>query len=123
MKKRTQRKGYSKLSTNSKINKFGQKYSVEKGKAKVVNSKDSKDGFSEMGNVSIYEKVTATNILTENKLVTTKPWFSKSGSEKSVSDNRNMNLEFASSMASDIRPCKNSSTYSSTNIYIYMILL
>ena len=46
MKKRTQRKGYSKLSTNSKINKFGQKNSVEKGKAKVVNSKDSKNGFS-----------------------------------------------------------------------------
>ena len=28
-----------------------------------------------------------------------------------------MNLEFASSMSSDIRPCKNSSTHSSTNIY------
>ena len=77
MKKRTQRKGYSKLSTNSKINKFGQKFSVEKGKAKVVNSKDSKDGFSEIGNVSKFEKATATNIVTENKLVTTKPWFSK----------------------------------------------
>ena len=28
-----------------------------------------------------------------------------------------MNLEFASSMSSDIRPNKNSSTHSSTNIY------
>ena len=28
-----------------------------------------------------------------------------------------MNLEFASSMSSDIRPRKNSSTHSSTNIY------
>ena len=72
-----------------------------------------------MGNVSKFENATATNILTENKLVTTKPWFSKSGSEKSVSDNRNMNFEFASSMSSDIRPNKNSSTYSSTNKYIY----
>ena len=117
MKKRTQRKGYSKLSTNSKINKFGQKYSVGKGKAKVVNSKDSKDGFSEIGNVSKVEKATATNIVTENKLVTTKPWFSKSGSEKSVSDNCNMDFELASSMSSDICPNKNSSTHSSNNIY------
>ena len=117
MKKRKQRKGHSKSSTNFKINKFGRKNSVEKGKAKVVNSKDSKDGFSEMGTVSKFENATATNILTENKLVTTKPWFSKSESEKSVSDSRNMNLEFASSMSSDIRPSKNSSTHSSTNIY------
>ena len=28
-----------------------------------------------------------------------------------------MNLEFASSMSSDIRPSKNSSTHSSTNVY------
>ena len=55
--------------------------------------------------------------MTENKLVTTKPWFSKSGSEKSVSDNRNMDFELASSMSSDIRPNKNSSTHSSNNIY------
>ena len=40
MKKRKQRKGHSKSSTNFKINKIGQKKSVEKGKAKVVNSKD-----------------------------------------------------------------------------------
>ena len=57
------------------------------------------------------------NVCTGNKLVTTKPWFSKSESEKLASDSRNMNLEFASSMASDISPCKNSSTHSSTNIY------
>ena len=117
MKKRKQRKGHSKLATNIKINKTGQKKSVEKGKAKVVNSKDSKDDFSEMGNVSILENTTATNILTENKLVTTKPWFSKSESEKSASGSCSMNLEFASSMSSDIHPSKNSSTHSSNNIY------
>ena len=70
-----------------------------------------------MGNVSKFENATATNILTENKLVTTKPGFSKSEYEKSVSDSRNMNLEFASSMSSDIHPSKNSSSHSSTNIY------
>ena len=117
IKKKKQHKGHSKPATNFKINKIGQKKSDKKGKAKVVNSKDSKDGFSEMGNVSKFENATATNILTENKLVTTKPWFSKSEYEKSVSDSRNMNLEFASSMSSDIRPCKNPSTHSSTNIY------
>ena len=70
-----------------------------------------------MGNVSKFENATATNMLTENKLVTTKPWFSKSESEKSASDSRNMNLEFASSISSDTRPSKNSSSHSSTNIY------
>ena len=50
-------------------------------------------------------------------MVTTKPWFSKSESEKSVSESRRMNLEFASSMSSDIHPSKNSSTHSSTYIY------
>ena len=70
-----------------------------------------------MVSVSKLENTKATNILTENKLVTTKPWFSKSESVKSVSESRSMNLEFASSMSSDFHPNKNSSTHSSTNIY------
>ena len=52
---------------------------VGKRKAKVVN--DSKNIVSEMGNVSVLESTKATDFLTENKLVTTKPWFSKSESE------------------------------------------
>ena len=56
-------------------------------------------------------------MLTENKLVTTKPWFSKSELVKSVSESREMNLGSASSMYSDIRPIKNSSTCSSNYIY------
>ena len=117
MKKRKQRKGHSKPATIVKINKTGQKKFDEKGKAKVVNVKHSENVFSEMGNVSILENAKATNILTENKLVTTKPWFSKSESEKSASDSRGMNPGFASSMSFDIRPSKNSSTHSSNNIY------
>ena len=95
------------------------KTKVGKRKAKVVDKKESKDIFKILVSESKLESTNtkATNILTENKLVTTKPWFSKSESEKSVSDSRNMNLEFASSMSSDIRPNKNSSTHSSTNIY------
>ena len=73
--------------------------------------------FSEMVSVSKLENAKATKILTENKLVTTKPWFSKSESVKSVSKSRSMNLECVSSMSSDIRPNKNSSTHSSNNIY------
>ena len=69
-----------------------------------------------MVRVSKLENAKATNILTENKLVTTKPWFSKSESVKSVIESRSMNLEFASSMSSDIRAIKNSSTHSSNNI-------
>ena len=72
---------------------------------------------TKLGSESILEKEKTMDIVTENKLVTTKPWFSKSGSEKSVSDNRNMDFELASSMSSDIRPNKNSSTHSSNNIY------
>ena len=70
-----------------------------------------------MGNVSVLESTKATDFLTENKLVTTKPWFSKSESERLASNSRGMNPGFASSMASDIRPSKNSSTHSSNNIY------
>ena len=70
-----------------------------------------------MGNVSVLESTKATDFLTENKLVTTKPWFSKSESENLASDSRGMNPGFASSMASDIRLNKNSSTHSPNNIY------
>ena len=88
---------------------------VGKRKAKVVN--DSKDIFSEMGNVSVLESTKSTDFLTENKLVTTKQWFSKSESEKSTSDSQGMNPGFASSMPFDIHPSKNSATHSSNNIY------
>ena len=115
MEKRKQCKRHSKFAKNININKIVEKKLVGKRKAKVVN--DSKDIFSEMGNVSVLESTKATDFLTENKLVTTKPWFSKSESEKSASDSCGMNLEFVFSMPSDIRPSKNSSTHSSTNIY------
>ena len=78
MKKRKQRKRHSKPATNFEVNKIGQKKTVVKGKAKFVNLTESKDVFSEMVYVSKLENAKATNILTENKLVTTKPWFSKS---------------------------------------------
>ena len=96
---------------------IGQKQTVVKGKAKFVNLTESKDVFSEMASVSKLENAKATNILTENKLVTTKPWFSKSELVKSISESREMNLGSASSMYSDIRPIKNSSTHSSSYIY------
>ena len=115
MKKRRQRKRHSKFATNVEINKIVEKKLVGKRKAKVVN--DSKNTVSEMGNVSVLESTKATDFLTENKLVTTKPWFSKSESENLASDSRGIYPGFASSMASDIRPSKNSSTHSPNNIY------
>jgi len=50
---------------------IGQKQTVVKGKAKIVNFTESKDVFSEMFSVSKLENAKATNILTENMLVTT----------------------------------------------------
>ena len=103
----------------SKPTKKGTKTKVGKRKAKVVDKKESKDIFNELVSESKLESANAkaTNILTENKLVTTKPWFSKSELVKSVSESREMNLGSASSMYSDIRPIKNSSTHSSSYIY------
>ena len=62
MKKRKQRKGFSKPATNFEINKIGQKKTVVKGKAKIVNFTESKDVFSEMFSVSKLENAKATNI-------------------------------------------------------------
>ena len=77
--KRKQHKGFSKTTTNLKTNKKGKKTTVEKrkGKAEVVDEKESKDFYTELVSESKLENAKATNILTENKLVTTKPWFSK----------------------------------------------
>ena len=79
MKKRRQRKRLSKFATNVNINKVVEKEFVGKRKAKVVN--DSKNSVSEMSNVSGLESKKATDFSTENKLVRTKPWFSKAESE------------------------------------------
>ena len=55
--------------------------------------------------------------MTENKLVTTKPWFSKSEILKSEGESRKKNHESESSMSTNIRPRKNSSIHSSSHIY------
>ena len=55
--------------------------------------------------------------MTENKLVTTKPWFSKSEILTSEGESRKKNQESVSSMSTDIRPIKKSSIHSSSHIY------
>ena len=115
MKKRKQRKRLSKFATNVNINKVVEKEFVGKRKAKVVN--DSKNSVSEMSNVSGLESKKATDFSTENKLVRTKPWFSKAESENVANVSRSMNPVVASAMVSDIRPNKNPSTHSLYNIY------
>ena len=115
MKKRKQRKRLSKFATNVNINKVVEKEFVGKRKAKVVN--DSKNSVSEMSNVSGLESKKATDISTENKLVRTKPWFSKAESENVANVSRSINPVVASAMVSDIRPNKNPSTHSLYNIY------
>ena len=115
MKKRKQRKRLSKFATNVNINKVVEKEFVGKRKAKVVI--DSKNSVSEMSNVSGFESKKATDISTENKLVRTKPWFSKAESENVANVSRSINPVVASAMVSDIRPNKNPSTHSFYNIY------
>ena len=114
-KKRKQRKKLSKIATNVNINKVVEKEFVGKRKAKVVI--DSKNSVSEMSNVSGFESKKATDISTENKLVRTKPWFSKAESENVANVSRSINPVVASAMVSDIRPNKNPSTHSFYNIY------
>ena len=115
--KRKLHKGFSKTATNFKTNKKGRKTTIAKGKAKIVDKKEYAGFYTKLDDESNLEKANVTNILTENKLVTTKPWFSKSELVKSDSESRKKNLESVSSMSSDIRPNKNSSTHSSSNIY------
>ena len=51
-----------------------------------------------MSNVSGFESKKATDIATENKLVRTKPWFSKSESENVANVSRSINPFVASAM-------------------------
>ena len=68
-------------------------------------------------NESMLEKEKTMDIVTENKLVTTKPWFSKSDLLKPENESLEKNPKSMSSMSSDIRPHKKSPILSSSNIY------
>ena len=114
--KRKQHKGFSKIATNFKTNKKGKKTTIAKGKAKIADKKESEEFYTKLDSKSNLEKAKAIIILTKNKLVTTKPWFSKSEIVKSESESRKKNHDSMSSMSTDIRPIKNSSIFSSSNI-------
>ena len=76
--KRKQNKGSSVITTSFKTNKAGKKSKSVKGKAKCFVKKDSAGIKTMPDNESMLEKEKTMDIVTENKLVTTKLWFSKS---------------------------------------------
>jgi hypothetical protein len=76
--KRKQNKGFSKTATNFKTKKEAKKSRIVKGKAKLDVKKESAEFKTNFESESNLEKAKAINVTRENKLVTTKPWFSKS---------------------------------------------
>ena len=115
--KRKQNKGFSVTTTSFKTNKEGKKSKLVKGKAKFDVKKESAELNTKLDSESNLEKEKTIDIETENKLVTTKPWFSKSEILKPENESLEKNPKSVSSVSYGICPHKKSSIHSSRYIY------
>ena len=79
--------------------------------------KESAELNTKLESESNLEKEKAIYIETENKLVTTKPWFSKSEILKPENESMEKNPKSVTNASYDIRPHKKSYIHSSRNIY------
>ena len=112
LKEKTKQGFFSVTPTSFKTNKEGKKSKLVKGKAK----KESAELNTKLDSESNLEKAKTIDIETENKLVTTKPWFSKSEILKPENESMEKNPKSVSSASYGIRPHKKSSIHSSRYI-------